>query len=102
MVTFKTQFGPVYCDAEIAPLVKALNKAGLETVASCCGHGYQPIRITLKDRREVIILTFNQATRVGLLFPNIDGDNPWRRILRFYWDLITNPIIRQFKPKDKG
>lgn len=29
----------VWCDPCLAPLVGALNAAGIRTVASCCGHG---------------------------------------------------------------
>lgn len=36
-------------------IVAALNAAGIETVACCCGHGEQPGIITLADGRELII-----------------------------------------------
>lgn len=42
-------------DKCIAPLVKALNMSGLETVASCCGHGKHPGNIILRDNRVIII-----------------------------------------------
>lgn len=42
-------------DACIAPLVRALNNGGILTVASCCGHGNGPGRITLQDGRELAI-----------------------------------------------
>ena len=42
-------------DACIAPLVKSLNDAGIETLASCCGHGKIDGNIALKDGRELII-----------------------------------------------
>lgn len=42
-------------DACIKPVVDALNSAGLETVASCCGHGKAPTIISLKDGRQVVI-----------------------------------------------
>ena len=38
-------------DACIAPLVQALNDAGIETVACCCGHGRAVGRIDLADGR---------------------------------------------------
>lgn len=38
-------------DACIAPLVDALNKAGIYTSQSCCGHGKAPGRIDLHDGR---------------------------------------------------
>lgn len=47
--------GKVWCDPCIAPLVKALNAAGLETVASCCGHNALPGRITLRSGETLIV-----------------------------------------------
>lgn len=35
-------------DSCIAPIVRALNDAGVITVASCCGHGKRPGNIALK------------------------------------------------------
>lgn len=46
----------IWCDPCLAPLVKALNKAGMPTVASCCGHGRIPPRIALNDGRDLIIV----------------------------------------------
>lgn len=43
-------------DSCIAPIVKALNEGGVETIASCCGHGKGPGRITLTDDRELFLL----------------------------------------------
>ena len=43
-------------DACIAPLIRALNEAGIETIASCCGHGRRPGNICLRDGRELVIL----------------------------------------------
>lgn len=45
----------VWCDPCIAPLVAALNAGGLPTLASCCGHGHRPGRVTLRDGRELMI-----------------------------------------------
>jgi hypothetical protein len=42
-------------DACIAPLVQALNDAGIETTGCCCGHGHGPGNILLADGRELII-----------------------------------------------
>lgn len=36
-------------------IVAALNAGGVETVASCCGHGKQPGRIDLADGRVLTI-----------------------------------------------
>jgi hypothetical protein len=42
-------------DACIAPLVQALNDAGLYTANCCCGHGKGPGIIALHDGRALII-----------------------------------------------
>lgn len=42
-------------DRCIASLVTALNKYGIETVASCCGHGRCDGVIVLRDGRELIV-----------------------------------------------
>lgn len=39
-------------DACIAPIVEALNAAGVRTTSSCCGHGLKPGFIKLATRRE--------------------------------------------------
>ncbi|MBW2675344.1 MAG: hypothetical protein JRD89_18355 [Deltaproteobacteria bacterium] len=39
----------------IAPIVKALNTAGITTIASCCGHGKRFANIALIDGREILI-----------------------------------------------
>lgn len=57
-------------DGCIAPLVEALNAAGLPTVASCCGHGQMPGNIALEDGREIIIVPdFDTGRRIDALFP---------------------------------
>ena len=38
-------------------IVAALNAGGVETVASCCGHGTRDGVITLKDGRELAVRT---------------------------------------------
>ena len=42
-------------DACIAPIVDALNKLGLRTDVSCCGHGKVPGEIVLHDGRKLTI-----------------------------------------------
>lgn len=65
-------------DECIKPLIKALNDGGMETVASCCGHGNTTGRITLKDGREILILPdFETAQEVDKLFPDIHGNINW-------------------------
>ena len=51
-------------DKCIAPLVRALNAAGLITVASCCGHGHKPGSIILQDDSEILLCTFDQARAI--------------------------------------
>ena len=45
----------IYVDFCIAPFVVALNTAGLQTAASCCGHGKMPGNILLEDGTSIII-----------------------------------------------
>ena len=69
---------PTAIDGCIAPVVEALNAAGLETIASCCGHGYRPGNIVLRDRREVMILPdYETARRVDRLFPKDINGEAW-------------------------
>lgn len=44
-----------YIDLCIAPYVAALNAAGIETVASCCGHGKIAPTILLSDNKVLVI-----------------------------------------------
>lgn len=69
----------VWCDPCLAPLVKAINdspdmpvtisrRSGhpLRTLASCCGHGKAPGRITLADGRELLLLDGPEAVDSAL------------------------------------
>lgn len=61
-------------DPCIAPLVQALNDAGIATVASCCGHGHRPGNIALADGRELIVAAdYETARAVDAAFPDIHG-----------------------------
>ena len=42
-------------DRCIAPLVAALNNAGIWTASSCCGHGREDGEIILQDGRTLVI-----------------------------------------------
>ena len=42
-------------DACLAPLVQALNDAGIVTISSCCGHGKEDGVIILADGRQLVI-----------------------------------------------
>lgn len=50
-------------DKCIAPIVQALNDAGIGTVASCCGHNKGFGNIALKDGRELIICPDFETSR---------------------------------------
>lgn len=64
-----------WCDPCLVPLVKALNDAGMPTVASCCGHGRRPPQVALADGREVIVArTFEEARMVTAGFPDINAE----------------------------
>lgn len=57
----------------IADIVRALNDAGVVTVASCCGHSKRPGNIALSDGREVIIAPNYETSRlIDSLFPPIN------------------------------
>ena len=43
-------------DKCIAPLVRALNDAGIKTIARCCGHGKMHGNIALADGRELFVV----------------------------------------------
>jgi len=53
--TGKARFDVKKIDKCIAPIVRALNEAGIYTVTSCCGHGKGDGNIHLYDGRELII-----------------------------------------------
>lgn len=64
-------------DECIAPLIQALNDAGVVTVASCCGHGKGPGRIALGDGRELVIVPdFRTAEKVAEMLK----EDEWRRL----------------------
>jgi len=54
----------VYIDYCIADIVAALNAAGIETVASCCGHGQGDALVSLWDGREVWIKNIVKRKRL--------------------------------------
>lgn len=64
-------------DACIAPLVKALNDAGVSTIASCCGHGNRNGSIILGDGREIIIARdYDEARAMERAIPtDIHGED---------------------------
>ena len=54
-------------DACLAPFVAALNTGGLQTIASCCGHGDGPGTVILEDGRELLVFASiaDRCQRVG-------------------------------------
>ncbi|MFC6487304.1 hypothetical protein [Nitratireductor sp. GCM10026969] len=72
----------IWCDPCIAPIVRALNNAGIRTVASCCGHGFRPGTIALADGRELLIARdWEEARAVDAAFP-VDINGAGRRALQ--------------------
>ena len=62
-------------DPCIALLVQALNNGGVQTTASCCGHGHRPGIINLSDGREMIVMPdFKTSRRIDHPFPDIHGN----------------------------
>lgn len=55
MIQTANGFPTVWCDPCLEPLIRMLNGGGLETVASCCGHGRWPGNIALADGRYLVI-----------------------------------------------
>ena len=50
-------------DSCIETLVRNLNDRGVATVASCCGHGQTHGVISLKDGRELVIMSIDERER---------------------------------------
>lgn len=59
-------------DACIAPIVEALNEAGIRTDGSCCGHGKADGWIVLNDGRELVV---RQNTRSSCN-ASVDRESP--------------------------
>lgn len=67
----------VWCDPCLVPLIEALNDSGHPTVASCCGHGRRPGRISLTDGRELWLFESMDAAEIlGGLWPGINDEPP--------------------------
>jgi len=49
-------------DQCIAPIVSALQVAGIETIGACCGHDNAPGEILLRDGRRLIIIDKGEET----------------------------------------
>jgi hypothetical protein len=65
-VSGRTEIGVDSC---IAPLVQALNDAGIATRACCCGHGKGLGDIMLEDGRELMIAQdYDTARKIEKMF----------------------------------
>lgn len=66
----------VWCDPCLEPIIRALNDAGVQTVASCCGHYHRPGNIALADGRELVIARgWDEARAIDRMFPvDINGN----------------------------
>ena len=63
----------VSIDSCIYYLVKILNENYKATIACCCGHRKQPIRISFADCTELFIASsYEDASKISKLFPPID------------------------------
>lgn len=61
--TGKSKWKKVKIDACVAPLVAALQHAGIDMRGSCCGHGHSAGEIYLQDGRLLLILD-EQAAQI--------------------------------------
>ena len=62
-------------DPCLKPMIEALNRAGIETVSSCCGHGRRPGNIALKDGRELMVFPdYKTSRRIDRFFRGINGE----------------------------
>lgn len=61
-------------DKCIAPLVQALNDAGVQTLSACCGHDHRPGYIGLEEGR-VLTICADMKSHLSLTkdFPDIHG-----------------------------
>lgn len=67
----------IWCDPEIADLVRALNDVALATVGSCSGHGWRPGNIMLADGRVLVVCKdADEAREIESHFPGINGEAP--------------------------
>lgn len=55
--------GLINVDKCLAPIIKALNDAGVRTAACCCGHGKMPGNVMLADGREIVIMPDHKTAR---------------------------------------
>lgn len=73
----------VWCDPCITPIVKALNDAGLITIASCCGHDRRPGSIVLTNGIELLIISREESINIQGLWPGINDEPATHHLQRF-------------------
>lgn len=85
-------------DPCIQKIIKALNDGGIETVASCCGHGNTIGSIILKDGREFIIAPdYETARKIEQYWPDIHGE--WGQGIEGIVDrFLTWKLPKDFHP----
>jgi hypothetical protein len=70
-----------HCDPCILPYVQALNNAGLDTLASCCGHGRRPGSILMTSGQVLLIMADrDEWDRVDGLWPGINDEPATRTV----------------------
>lgn len=60
-VPIQTPEKTIYSDRCIAPIVEALNAAGIKTEASCCGHGEIAPTVILSDDTWMVLMSRQEA-----------------------------------------
>jgi len=100
-VTLKTpQRGKLSVEVDrcIAPLVQALNDSGIETIASCCGHGRINGTIALRDGRWIEIWPDDAAFRAGSQTMHSPIDIHGKRLDRPGVDSVTQTLYSCVMP----
>ena len=88
-------------DSCIAPIVKALNDAGIYTVASCCGHGKGGGSIILWDDRELVLARTWEFRELEAEVERLKKSNEWLR--RHLAEYMTAEVVeREFDPRAAG
>ena len=83
----------VWCDPCIVDLVAALNEAGLETVASCCGHGSLWGIVSLRDGRELVVGPLDAIGHTCAEGKAADETRAVRRAQKLaYYELAPAPV----------
>ena len=78
ITTIKINDKQINVDKCIASIIIALNNAGINTVASCCGHNKNHGNIALADGRELIIVSsFEEARNIDEM---VRRRNVWKKI----------------------